>query len=502
MMLTRTRTRGAVTAVLLGTALLAVPGLASADISPPTATIEVAAGATGTEAKTVTVPQLPAKADILIAIDTTGSMGSAIAQAQSQATSLVNSIHTDIPDANFAVVDFKDDIDGPAAEYNLRQPNTNDATAVQTAINAMTASGGGDFPEAQNLVFSKAATDDAALWRSDSRRFVVLITDAPPHDADTHGFPVCDDFTSALDPHGLATDAVVADLAAKQTTLFAVTAATGNASQDGCYAAITAASFTGSAQAPLGTDLSTQLKSLITAASGTVSDVHLEVVAPNANASWISFTPASAGPMSTPATLNFTVTIAVPAGTAPGSYPFDIVALADGGDIGHQALTITVPAANTPNCTLGNSAATGPQVIVGTPGNDVICGGAGNDVINGLGGDDIIFGGGGTDVLNGSDGNDTLNGGDGNDTLNGGDGNDTVNGGAGNDTLNGGIGNDTVNGGDGNDILNGGDGTDTLAGESGADTLNGGSGNDTLDGGPDSDICRAGSPAEPTTNCP
>jgi len=108
----------------------------------------------------------------------------------------------------------------------------------------------------------------------------VLITDAPPHGAANHGFSACGD-TSA-DPHGLATDAVVAALKDKQTTLFAVTAAP---SVDSCYAAIAAASFSGSAQAPLGADLSAQIKTLIEAASATVNDVHLEVVAPNPNAS-------------------------------------------------------------------------------------------------------------------------------------------------------------------------------------------------------------------------
>ena len=111
-------------------------------------------------------------------------------------------------------------------------------------------------------MLSNAATDDSDLWRAGSRRFLVLITDAPPHGAADHGFPACGD--TSPDPHGLATDAVVAALAAKQTTLFAVTAAP---TVDSCYAAITAASFTGSAQAPLGTDLSTQIKTLIEAAS-------------------------------------------------------------------------------------------------------------------------------------------------------------------------------------------------------------------------------------------
>ncbi|WDF35275.1 VWA domain-containing protein (plasmid) [Arthrobacter agilis] len=324
---------------------LLVP-VAHADISPATNTLTIEAGGTGTEEKTVTVPRLPAKADIQIAIDTTGSMFGAINQAKAQATDLVNTISAAVPDANFSVVDFRDSTDGPL-EYVIKAPITNDAAVVQAAINTMSPGGGGDYPEAQNLVLSRAATDDPALWRADSRKFVVLITDAPPHGAATNGFPSCGD--TSPDPRGLATNTVVADLAAAQRTLFAVTA---SSSMAGCYSDIAAASLPGSVSQPLGGDLASQILTLIEAASATVSDVHLEVVGPNPDASWISFSPAAAGPVETPATLPFTVNIAVPADATEGDHVFDIVALADGGDIGHQSLTITVPPRNTaPVCT-------------------------------------------------------------------------------------------------------------------------------------------------------
>src|SRR4051812_24461904 len=66
----------------LGLALIAglSPSAASADVTPATGTFTVNAGSSTTENKTVTVPALPAKADIEIAIDTTGSMGGAIDQ--------------------------------------------------------------------------------------------------------------------------------------------------------------------------------------------------------------------------------------------------------------------------------------------------------------------------------------------------------------------------------------------------------------------------------------
>ena len=64
-----------------------------------------------------------------------------------------------------------------------------------------------------------------------------------------------------------------------------------------------------------------------------------------AAASWVSFTPASAGPVTPPVNLGASVKVTVPAGTPAGTYTFDIVALADGADIGHQKLTVVVPAA-------------------------------------------------------------------------------------------------------------------------------------------------------------
>ncbi len=162
--------------------LVAPRSPAHATLAPATGTFTVSPGGSVTETKTVGVPASPPKADIEIAIDTTGSMGPAIAAAKSEATNLVNAIKADIPDAQFAVVDFKDSTDGPAAEHQVRTPMTGSAPTVQAAINAMSATGGGDFPEAYNLVFDKAATPLTGGdlgWRTGSRKFVVVIGDAP-----------------------------------------------------------------------------------------------------------------------------------------------------------------------------------------------------------------------------------------------------------------------------------------------------------------------------------
>src|SRR4029079_11787141 len=154
-----------------------------------------------------------------------------IAQAKAEATAMVTAVHGVVPDAQFAVVDFKDAIDG-SAEYVLRQPMTASAADVSAAIDAMTAGGGGDTPEAYKLVFQNAYADAATGWRADSRKFVVVIGDAGPHAADPTLYPDCFVPFDA-DPHDLVTADVLATLAANQRTLLMV--ATPDSGIELCY---------------------------------------------------------------------------------------------------------------------------------------------------------------------------------------------------------------------------------------------------------------------------
>ena len=52
------------------------------------------------------MPAKPASADIEIAIDTTGSMGGSIAQARADAAAIVNDVKLQVPNSQFAVVQF------------------------------------------------------------------------------------------------------------------------------------------------------------------------------------------------------------------------------------------------------------------------------------------------------------------------------------------------------------------------------------------------------------
>jgi hypothetical protein len=316
-----------------------------ASISPASATFTLRAGdpvlGVALETKTVGVPAVPPKADIELAIDTTGSMDPSIAQAKADALAIVSQVQAQVPDTQFAVVQFKDSGDSP--EYALEQAMTSSGAAVQTALNGLSAAGGGDNPEAYNLVFDNA--DAAATgWRSGTRKFVVVIGDAEPHGAGSAGFAGCAD-TSA-DPHGLNTATELAGMAAAERTLLMIRQVSDRTTTSlGCYQSLAAAGFSGGQAVDGGGNLATQIVSLVTTAFATVADVHLEVASASpapAAASWIAFSPASVGPVPAPSTQSFDLTATVPAGTPAGSYAFDIEALADGVDIGHQALTLVV----------------------------------------------------------------------------------------------------------------------------------------------------------------
>jgi hypothetical protein len=328
---------------------LATATKSRASLAPASKSFTLRAGdpvlGVGTETKTVGVPAVLPRADIEIAIDTTNSMTPSITQAKADATNIVTGLTGIGIDAQFAVVQFRDAGDTP--EYAVEQSMTSSAPAVQAAINGLSAGGGGDLPEAYNLVFHNSytpASDGPIGWRSGTRKFVVVLGDAQPHgNLATQGLTGCADVSA--DPHGFVTTTELAGMKANERTLFMILQSPSSTNLT-CYQSLAAGAFAGGQGVNGGANLATQLISLIQAAFANVSNVHLEVAsaapAP-ASASWITFTPASVGPVPAPSTQTFTLKATVPAGTPAGTYNFDIVALADGVDIGHQALTIIVP---------------------------------------------------------------------------------------------------------------------------------------------------------------
>ena len=95
--------------------MLGTGGGTAAEVLPPTdgitpepVSVTLGKGSSTTVDSSLHLTQLPARADILLALDTTGSMQLAIDNAKADANDLVNTIQAQIPGARFAVASFKD----------------------------------------------------------------------------------------------------------------------------------------------------------------------------------------------------------------------------------------------------------------------------------------------------------------------------------------------------------------------------------------------------------
>ncbi len=239
-------------AVLAATMLwlvAAIPASAADTLTPSPVTVSLAAGTTTTVNKTLSLDGVPARADIIVAIDTTASMGIPIAQAQADATNICTTVKASIPGARFAVVALGDYPGMPSGgpgdnPYALLTPGfLSSCPAFSAAIATMTAHDGGDLPEAYNRTFFEAYSDAAysapvAAGGRDplASQFLVVLGDATPHSA--VGFGSCinappDDFGRDGAPGGgddITSAAAIAGLVANNITLLMVRYTTGGAS--------------------------------------------------------------------------------------------------------------------------------------------------------------------------------------------------------------------------------------------------------------------------------
>lgn len=117
--------------------------------------------------------------DVVVVIDSTGSMGGVIDQARREVDQLVTALGTLIPGFRLGVVTYRDHNE----EYVVRStPLTNDWYRAVAFLDTVRAAGGGDFPEAVLDGIRQAVRHMS--WSPGSQRVVVLVGDAPPHDKD------------------------------------------------------------------------------------------------------------------------------------------------------------------------------------------------------------------------------------------------------------------------------------------------------------------------------
>ena len=129
--------------------------------------------------------------DLVFVIDTTGSMSDDIAAVKAAATEIIDKLKEESPCFRVGIVLYKDAGDVYVTQTALAF--TNDADVANAAIQSISVSGGGDFPEAVFAALDHAILnlDGLGSWRGGAvagvggiPKKIILMGDAPPHDPD------------------------------------------------------------------------------------------------------------------------------------------------------------------------------------------------------------------------------------------------------------------------------------------------------------------------------
>lgn len=371
------RTRPRLFVVLAAGLALIAPAAAVADgpdrFDPPVVEETLQAGESTTVDKTLHLTGLPPKADIILAVDTTGSMGPAIAQAKAEATQICNDVQAQIPGARFAVVDIEDypgqPLGGPGdnAYTLLTAGYVADCASVQAALNTMVADGGGDAPEAFNREFFESYSDPVLLASRDAQavRFNVVLGDAAPHS--TPPFGAC----PSAPPNDLGRDNVggtgddldtpetINGMVADDTILLMIHYShAGTSTSLACYESLAQATGGDAVAGGGGAQLSDQIVQL---AKDSAPEYTVDFqISPDPCPIGLAFSPPPPyGPFQGESHVIFTETITAP--TTPGSYTCTITALINGvPSSAQQSVTVHVTPGPPATLTLEPATATNP----------------------------------------------------------------------------------------------------------------------------------------------
>ena len=129
-------------------------------------------------------------------------MYGAIDDAKTQATNLAQTWLDFFRNGRVGLVDFKDIDQGDPYTARVDLGLTNDVTSFKTAVDGLTASGGGDYPEAQLSGVMTAL--DGLDWANGATKVVIVITDAPGKDPE----PVTGYTRDSVSQHALEIDPV------------------------------------------------------------------------------------------------------------------------------------------------------------------------------------------------------------------------------------------------------------------------------------------------------
>lgn len=161
--------------------------------------------------------ETPAHTDVLFLFDTSGSMGSELAEAKEKVETVMESVSAHLPDVAFGVARVEDIpgyVEGTFTEtlteqqyaedhekaWQLDQPITTERAKVISTIESLTIGFGGDGPEAYSRALWESDTNPTVGWRSGARHEIVLIADNVPHDVNLNeGLPESEWLTNPFD---------------------------------------------------------------------------------------------------------------------------------------------------------------------------------------------------------------------------------------------------------------------------------------------------------------
>ncbi|MFN2250808.1 MAG: hypothetical protein ACK2UL_02725, partial [Anaerolineae bacterium] len=131
----------------------------------------------------------PPLADVMLLVDTTGSMEAVVSTAQARTTDLTAALAEAGDDVAIGLVDVRDYPYGEAGmatdwPWHLRGPLDTDFDSLATAVTELLPAGGGDAPEAYAGAIVGALDHPRAGWRAGARRILVILGDSVPRDDD------------------------------------------------------------------------------------------------------------------------------------------------------------------------------------------------------------------------------------------------------------------------------------------------------------------------------
>ena len=127
--------------------------------------------------------------DLVIVLDTTGSMGKSIEGLKQEVEQLAEVLLKLSPSLNLGVISFKDRVDRPVTtQFSLQSVSASGPSMRKLKGFLATLEAGGarnnDVPEALYAGLQKAT---AMRWRNESKmKLIVVVTDAPPYRAEVN----------------------------------------------------------------------------------------------------------------------------------------------------------------------------------------------------------------------------------------------------------------------------------------------------------------------------